>query len=75
MKKEHLFKAIKSKINSIQGNIFLKFTLIYCIITLIFYSVLSITAMYTFTSEARSSSEREIAALSSSISNFAKKLH
>lgn len=75
MKKEHLFKAIKSKINSIQGNIFLKFTLIYCIITLIFYSVLSITAMYTFTSEARSSSEREIAALSSSIDSTISHLY
>lgn len=60
-------RTLKNRFHSIQSNIFIKFTLIYCAIILILYSVLTLSTRYTFAAEARTSSQREIAALSSSI--------
>ena len=61
------YKSIKKRTNSIQSSIFIKFTVIYCIIILILYSILTLSTRYTFASEAQTSSQREIAALASTM--------
>ncbi len=61
------YKSIKKRTNSIQNSIFIKFTVIYCIIILILYSILTLSTRYTFAAEAQTSSQREIAALASTM--------
>lgn len=60
-------KSVKKKFHSIQSSIFIRFTIIFCVIILILHAVLTLSTRYTFAAEAQTSSQREIAALSSSI--------
>lgn len=62
-------------INSIQGNIFIKFSLIYAIIAVLIYMTLMITTQFTFSSSAQNSAQREISALSSAMETTVNHLY
>ena len=61
------YRTVKKRFHSIQSCIFIRFAVIFCTIILILYTILTLSTRYTFAAEAQSSSQREIAALSSSI--------
>lgn len=61
------YKTVKKRFHSIQSRIVIRFAVIFCTIILILYTILTLSTHYTFAAEAQSSSQREIAALSSSI--------
>ena len=63
----YLYQTMQKRTNSIQSSIFIKFTAIYCIIIIILYSILTLSTRYTFAAEAQVSSQREIAALASTM--------